>query len=328
MLSSSSISLAKMAGAAGRLVVASGTRVLKTALGISYARSRPKNTDPKAPILLFTHATGFVKEMWKPVLDDKLLRHVEWVAMDHAGHGSSRAMPDSGTWEDWTQADIGSVLDDLKLDQGRPVVAIGHSMGGAAIANYEVANPGTWAHALLIEPPLFSLRQTIAGNAATLARTLFGVEMNFLVAMQKKRKAAWPSAVEARASMRKAFPRFDEAVLTAWQAGALKPAASGRGAVELRLHPLDEGKFYAVVGQPMTRRRFQSARCTFTVAAGAQSTFGFAGHVGASYYESMVAPQLGARFVRVEDSGHFCVMERPAAVAQMIAEDLAERGLL
>lgn len=194
------------------------------------------------------------------------------------------------------------------------------------MTNYEVANPGTWAHASLIEPPLFSVRQALVASAATLARSLFGVEFNHLVASQKKRRAAWPSAAEARESMQKAFPGFSSAALDAWQGGALR--ASADGGVALRLHPLDEARFYAVAGRASTPQRFVPARCTFTVLAGTQSTFGFAGHAGAPYYESIVAPWLAAKFVRVEDSGHFCVMERPEKVAALVAEDLAERGLL
>ena len=194
------------------------------------------------------------------------------------------------------------------------------------MTNYEVANPGTWAHASLIEPPLFSVRQALVASAATLARSLFGVEFNHLVASQKKRRVAWPSAAEARGSMQKAFPGFSSAALDAWQGGALR--ASADGGVALRLHPLDEARFYAVAGRASTPQRFVPARCTFTVLAGTQSTFGFAGHAGAPYYESIVAQWLAAKFVRVEDSGHFCVMERPEKVAALVAEDLAERGLL
>ena len=101
-------------------------RLRTTPLGIAYARSRPKNASK--PLLLFTHATGFVKEMWKPVLDHKYFANAEWIALDHTGHGGSRPLPEDGTWEDWTYEDIASVLSDLQLD-GRPVVAIGHSMG-------------------------------------------------------------------------------------------------------------------------------------------------------------------------------------------------------
>lgn len=130
--------------------------------------------------------------------------------------------------------------------------------------------------------------------------------------------------------MSKAFPSFQLDALDAWEQGALKPDGDGVGSVELRCHPMDEARCYCVAGSPVTRELLKPARCAFTAVAGAHSTFGWAGHVGAAYYESVFTPCLpsGSSFKRIDDAGHFCVMERPAAVAEVIGQVLWERGLV
>ena len=113
---------------------------------------------PKSTNFALHACYGICQRNVEASADDKLLRHVEWVAMDHAGHGSSRSMPDSGTWEDWTQADIGSVLDDLKLDQGRPVVPLATPWAGLPLQTmrWPIRDMGTRvadrAAALLVAP--------------------------------------------------------------------------------------------------------------------------------------------------------------------------------
>lgn len=104
----------------------------------------------EGPTILFSHATGMHARVWQPVADH-LTSDFRCVAVDLRGHGDSE-VPDDMTYE-WTgMADdvlaVGALLD-------TPVLAVGWSMGGAALAMAEMRRPGLLRAAFLFEPILF-----------------------------------------------------------------------------------------------------------------------------------------------------------------------------
>ena len=54
----------------------------------------------EAPPLLLAHATGFCKEVWRPVVDELRLAGAgnEIVAFDFSGHGESPPRADPSDW--------------------------------------------------------------------------------------------------------------------------------------------------------------------------------------------------------------------------------------
>jgi pimeloyl-ACP methyl ester carboxylesterase len=91
--------------------------------------------DTPPPLFLFCHATGFCKEVWLPVVEEltKLSRApFRWAALDFAGHGDSRPLPDSADWATFAPQDIAAALAPLRRDAPQ-VIGVGHSMGGAAL---------------------------------------------------------------------------------------------------------------------------------------------------------------------------------------------------
>jgi pimeloyl-ACP methyl ester carboxylesterase len=88
--------------------------------------------DPSAPVLLFSHATGFHGLVWGPVAAS-LNQRYRCLALDYRGHGLSETP--AGVRLDWSGMgdDVQAVLgSDLVAGFG-PVHGIGHSMGGAAL---------------------------------------------------------------------------------------------------------------------------------------------------------------------------------------------------
>jgi pimeloyl-ACP methyl ester carboxylesterase len=111
-----------------------------------------EGTLDQPPDVLFVHATGFCKELWRPVVrsviqDRSDLNHI---SMDLRGHGDSDRGNDGFGW-DLLARDVIGVLADVES----PVVGVGHSCGGAVISRAEILAPGRFSALVLIEPIVF-----------------------------------------------------------------------------------------------------------------------------------------------------------------------------
>ena len=120
--------------------------------------------------------------------------------MDFRAHGDSTA-PASGDLS-WVGAgeDVLAVVDALG---GDPILAIGHSMGGAALARAELARPGTLAAAFLFEPIIVPAAWGDASGA------------NPMAVAARRRRATFASRDEALARYARRPP------LGVWRADAL-----------------------------------------------------------------------------------------------------------
>lgn len=108
-------------------------------------------------LLLLAHATGFCKEIWRPVVSSLRDGGVQAPALawDARGHGRAPALELPASW--WTFGeDLVDLMDSL-AGAGRlheSVVGVGHSMGGTVLVLAELLRPGTFAGLVLIEPVL------------------------------------------------------------------------------------------------------------------------------------------------------------------------------
>ncbi len=108
-------------------------------------------------LLLLAHATGFCKELWRPVVSSLRDQGVPAPALawDIRGHGRAPSLELPASW--WTLGrDLVALIGSLEGDGRLPgsVVGVGHSMGGTVLVLAELLRPGTFTGLVLIEPVL------------------------------------------------------------------------------------------------------------------------------------------------------------------------------
>ncbi len=255
------------------------------------------------PPLLLCHATGFHGLVWRP-----LARHLEdrfdlW-SLDFRGHGLSTA-PDPArgfAWEGFAD-DVHAVVDALGLD--RPA-AVGHSKGGAALLLAEAGRPGTFSALWCYEPIVFPPSGGPADGESG------------LTAGAAKRRDTFPSRQEAITNYASKQPLrvLDGDALAAYVEHGFEEHADGH--VVLRCRPDDESQVYRMGGSHGGWDALPDVSCPTTIACG-----GPLATVGEDL-AVRIAERLPAGRVQVfEQLGHFGPLEDPAAVATVVARDLA-----
>ena len=258
----------------------------------------------QAPGVVVAHATGFCKEVFRPVVAvlSSLVDAGTVTAVDQRGHGSSdRPEPPFDWWD--LGGDVLGVVDELE-GRGGPPVGVGHSAGGAAMAMAELKSPGTFSALVLVEPivlPPPHLRQ----------------EEGPLVDAALKRKRVFDSPAAAAQNFvgKPTFAGWHPAALTEYVEHGLRPAAEGWA---LACTPEVEAEFYRTGPAHDAWDRLGDLTLPVTLVAGEHSTT----HHGA-YLEELVARFGSSPAVDVvSGASHFVVMERPEVIAAHVAARL------
>jgi pimeloyl-ACP methyl ester carboxylesterase len=245
---------------------------------------------------LFVHATGFCKETLVPVVDemDQRFGDLDAMLMDQRGHGAST--PHDGPF-DWDSLSL-DVLDVLRPSTS-PVIGIGHSSGGAAIARAEILRPGTFAQLILIEPIIvpgpYEPKETPLSVGAARRRRTF-----------ESRDAAWDRF------RRGPFSGWNDRALDMYVDHAFHETPDGW---TLRCLPETEAEFYRQAYNIDTWEQLDEIRCPVTVIAAEHSTT----HVG-PFLELLVGRFTTADLVVLQGLGHLCAMESPKTVADAIGD--------
>jgi pimeloyl-ACP methyl ester carboxylesterase len=187
------------------------------------------------PTVLLGHATGFCKEVWRPVIEDLGATGlgVDVVSFDQRGHGNSSPFPRPLDW--WNIArDVLNVLDGR-----REVIGVGHSSGGTALTLAEILAPGTFRSLVLVEPiippPPFKRND---------------VEPMAVAALKRTRTFVSRAAADERLRGRGAFAGWDERAFAGYLEGGLhRDPASDSGGVVLACDPQDEAEFFQTLSE-------------------------------------------------------------------------------
>jgi len=235
-----------------------------------------------------SHATSFCGAVWNPIRT--LLTGVETVAWDHPGHGSG---PEIDPPIDWR------VFGRHVLDVTEPGgIGVGHSMGAAALAMAQAADPSRFRALILIEPVVFPGPYGREGRES-MAET----------AQRRKHTFGSRQAAADHFRGRGAFASWVDAAFE----GYIECGLIGDDEVRLACRPEVEADIYRAWRDHDTWDKLGSIDVPVLVMAGEASdtiTPEFAREQAAQF------PRAGVEIV--PGTSHFLPMERPDIVADRV----------
>lgn len=113
------------------------------------------------PILL-VHGSACSRRFWKGIIPD-LARSHRVLAVDLHGYGESSPWPAESIL---TPAEEGELIGAIAHRAGGPVHLVGHSYGGALVAEFAARHPDRVSSLVLIEPSAFNLLRAAGDTAA------------------------------------------------------------------------------------------------------------------------------------------------------------------
>lgn len=261
------------------------------AAGHRWAYAYREADDPAAPTLVMLHGYTGSKENWYP-LARALGRRYHLLVPDLPGWGESERKPEAAYGFVEQAEHVAAFI--AALSPARPVVLLGHSMGGGIAALVAARHPQRVARVGLLNAAGVRFRDNAFGLAVLAGENPFAVEdaaslRRYLATVFHDRRAQpwipWPFSA-ALIARRRADAAFEQAVL----------ARIGRGEDSLR-----PGAEAARIRQPVL---LLWGRQDAVIDPSAMALY------------AEVLPQ--ARQVLLDGCGHMSLMERPREVARAI----------
>jgi pimeloyl-ACP methyl ester carboxylesterase len=254
-----------------------------------------------APVLLFSHATGFHGRVWEPMASF-LRNEFRCVSLDLRGHGMSELAP--GTRLGWSGMadDVLAAMGSARFPSG-PLHGIGHSMGGAALALAAGRRPDAFRSLWLYEPVIIPPGDRTVTDGA-----------NPMSEAAARRCARFDSLDDAYENYRAKAPldQLNPDALRAYVDGGFAPAPDG--SVTLRCLPATEAEIFRHAATSGAWGGVSSLAIPVAIVAGRPDEVGpraFAPAKGAAL------PQ--GQLMERPDLGHFGPLEDPAAMAEDVA---------
>jgi pimeloyl-ACP methyl ester carboxylesterase len=258
--------------------------------------------DPAAPGILFSHATGFHGRVWEPMAE-RLSDRYRCFALDYRGHGLSELPPGVSLVWSGLGRDAVAVLDSDLIDPARAWHGVGHSMGGAALAQAASQRPGAFGSLWLYEPIIVEPGRLPQPDGP-----------NPMAEGAARRRASFPSfdaALENFASK----PPLNELhpdALRCYVMGGF--AQLSDGSVTLRCRPLTEAAVFQGAFDNGAWAASASLEFPIAVVAGRDESFGPVAFAG-----PLVHHLPRATLVERRHLGHFGPLENPTTMAADVA---------
>ncbi|KAH8731125.1 Alpha/beta hydrolase family-domain-containing protein [Phaeosphaeriaceae sp. PMI808] len=175
------------------------------------------NSSPKPGdiTIIAAHANGFPKELYEPLWDELLktckqygfgIRGI-WIAdVVHQGWSSvlnEDKLGNDPAWLDHSR-DLLHMVNIFRDQMPRPIIGVGHSMGGCQLANLALLHPRLFESLILIDPVIQG-RVSLINNVSPAVASA-------------RRREIWPSREEATKSFKKSkfYQTWDPRVLDRW----------------------------------------------------------------------------------------------------------------
>jgi pimeloyl-ACP methyl ester carboxylesterase len=252
--------------------------------------------------ILFSHATGFHGRVFAPVAA-RLTAHPR-TTFDYRGYGDTAAPRDRTLhWEAFGDDALAVARDVHARHGGRPVVAAGHSMGGAGLVMAALREPQLFAALVLFEPIIFPPESRARAH-----------EANPLAEITRRRRRTFSDFDAARANFA-AKPPLNSLHPEALDAYVRHGFLQRDDGVYLKCDPEFEAQTYEMGAMHDTWQRLGDMKVPTHVLAGAHA------EMSPAAIAPRVAELLGnAKFVEWRDLGHFGPLEDPARFAAFIAD--------
>ena len=256
----------------------------------------------EGPRVLFMHATGFSRGVWRPIAD-RLTGRCRPISLDLRGHGGSSKPAPPYDWESITA----DVLRLIELERWSDLIICGHSLGGAIAVDIAVQRPDLVRSLVLVEAPLADPeagRRRSSGVADMEDRAL-------------RRRHQWPDRQAAFEHLRARVPysSWDDKVFEGFVDTAIEDTADG---VQLACTPEIEASLFAAArASSGTWARIGQIECPVWLGRG----------TGDRGLQSTTSPDAASRIPNViervaKGDGHFVPLERVEWVVQMVDEAL------
>jgi pimeloyl-ACP methyl ester carboxylesterase len=259
--------------------------------------------DPAAPVVLFSHATGFHGQVFA-LTATLLTDRYRCLAFDLRGHGVSETPPGTSfAWEHFAE-DVLAVLHSDLVGRGREVHGVGHSMGGASLLLAAAREPG-WLRSLWVyEPAVRRPREDVPEDQSDL-----------MIAIASRRRSTFASHEEAFANYASKPPLnvlYPE-VLMAYVKGGFAHEADGQ--VTLRCLPSTEAAVFGGFNTSGVWNALSSIDLPVAVVAGRPDPTGANSSVGPIVAQLPQGTQL-----ECPGLGHFGPLQDPVGIAGNIAD--------
>jgi len=250
--------------------------------------------------LFFVHATGFCKELWRPVIDELVDRGLEFsaTAIDHMGHGAS-----TRNWDvpvDWWQ----NGRDEVQCGGGIPFdMVVGHSSGAGNAVLAALIDP-EFTHRLVLIEPILLPPPYVQDTQHPLV----------VGALRRKRRFESREAAYANFHGRGVFATWDERAFDAYMAYGFVDQPDG--SVVIACDPRHESEYFGAATAHGGWERMGEIGVPVHIVAGETSD----SHP--PEFVELQRERFGGTSEIVAGVGHLVPMEAPGVVAEIVIREL------
>lgn len=252
------------------------------------------------PALLLVHASGFHKEIWIPTVTAlRAERAMAILSVDLTGHGDSEEVEDGPDVWSYASDVVSAVRSAWRTSQSGPLIGVGHSLGGMAVAGAQIV-ASCFDAIVLFDPAL------IEGQDGR--RT--GETMSWAT-VARRRRAAFDSrdaALEAYKT-KPVFRSWPRPVLELYVDHGFREV-DGRWTLKCR--PEWEASTFSQPSFPEVWEQLDAIDVPVLLVTGEDSV------THDEIRSHRTAERLGAAHRRVDGVGHFLPVEKPVIAAAEI----------